>query len=49
MDRGSMSAVYFERLKDDATRGKKKRPELLDVYNRAKMQYIPLSSEIHGF
>lgn len=49
MDRGSMSAVYFERLKDDATRGEKKRPELLDVYNRAKMQYIPLSSEIHGF
>ena len=48
MEKGSLSAVYFERLQDDATKYKY-RPELLDTLVAGQANYKPLSSEIHGF
>lgn len=48
MTKGSMSAVYFQRLTEDAEKIKQ-RPELHDVYNNAMALYQPLSAETHGF
>lgn len=48
MEKLSLSAVYFERLKEDAIK-EKKRPELLDIYNFAKSSYTELSNVTHGF
>lgn len=48
MTKGSVSAVYFERLQNDA-KIHKKRPELQEVYNAAMARYEPLSAEKHGF
>ena len=48
MQKGSMSAVYFERLTRDAV-VHKARPELSGVYNSAMSMYKPLDSETHGF
>ena len=48
MEKGSLSAVYFQRLKTDATKVKK-RPELLETYNIAISNYVELSSVAHGF
>lgn len=48
MEKGSMAAVYFDRLQTDAVKPKA-RPELGTLYNIAMSNYKELSGEKHGF